>query len=248
MQELFSFDEFAGLCHESSALGRIHPGFEMPSAVEPQDRRPVATITPPGRRLEIHSPVAGIFRLGGLDAAGPFPILMGLAGLHLAENHLVDFCIGRLARLTDLDGFAKIPSFQQRHQVAKDFSAFGRLQPAFELRLSFEIQNSSPRVLGLAAGGRDYVAADVAGKPRDHGIVFRLPGREGFLLARTNDRSGYESGVLIHVSVASFAKMRSALKGRLSNRRPVASSSALLSAGATGMIGVSPADLAPSGP
>ena len=100
----------------------------------------------------------------------------------------------------------------------------------------------------LRLSRRNHVAAAKAGKFSDDRIVPGFP-RGKFRVGPGADLGcGDEDGWSAHFASASWEKIRSALKGRLSKRIPVASAKALPRAGATGIIGVSPADFAPSGP
>src|SRR4029077_15850054 len=103
--------------------------------------------------------------------------------------------------------------------------------------------------------GRQHALRDEAGELRRCSADLTLPAAEllGYALAHAGLRDEGHSRigrrrVVVHGCGESAAKMRSGVSGRCAKRIPVASATALATAGATGLIGHSPCDLAPSGP
>ena len=114
-----------------------------------------------------------------------------------------------------------------------------------------KVQNDRPHVAVLIR--RHDIAADITGKFGKSRIVPSFPFRESIFATGTNFRGGDQNGRRTHLLLGTFnsanwAKIRSALNGRLVNRIPVASARALPNAGETGMIGASPIGFAPNGP
>src|SRR5882724_9252510 len=222
----------------------------MLRGVETKQRSPMTFIR--CGRLEIHSAIARILRLGLLNSGAPFSVGLLHARLDLGENHLGDICPGlRRFRRFFFHDLPEISASHQGQKFADESSAFFGLLPSMQLGSGFEVQNHDPHVAMFTR--RHDVAADVAGEFRDGRIMTALPCSKSVFAAWTDFCSGDEDSRRTHLRTepsnpANCAKIRSALKGRLVKRIPVASARALPSAAETGMIGASAMDFAPKGP
>src|ERR1700751_733783 len=82
----------------------------------------------PRGRLKIHAAITGIFRLGRLDARGPFAVAVVHSGPDLGEDDLRDICSVQCAR-PHAGGFSKVAAVQEWNDLAKNRPAFRRTLP-----------------------------------------------------------------------------------------------------------------------
>src|SRR5438067_9684910 len=240
------FDESFRLPHELVAFRSIHPCLKVRGRVETHDGRPKSSLLV--RRLEERAFVIRIFGLGGLDARRPLPIRVLLAGFDLRKNDLRDTTIGTLSGVSGLHDFAEVAAFKKRNSFGNDVRSLLGFLPDTEVLVGSKIQDDRPFV-AVRSRRRNNVAADETGKFSDDKIVVGLPGGEFRIHSGAKLDGGDDDRWRAHdLFSASLLNMRSALKGRLVKRMPVASLKALAKAGAMGLMGLSLMALAPSGP
>ena len=132
-------------------------------------------------RLQIHSAVAGIPCLGGLDTLYPSAVSIGHARADFGKDDFSDVSAWSLAGGIGLDCFAEIASFEQRGDLPKDLTAFRRFLPGVQGILGVEIHDDRPLIAGLSAGRGNHVAADEAGKFGNYRAMPGLPDGEGMI-------------------------------------------------------------------